>query len=113
MRTAYATPWALVLYGAQTPGKRPGTRLGFITEALTNDGVIVAYRVYTFSPRGQTPQRPKTSPRSSLLRTWKHCPTTAQLQAARRALKPSPTPDTPHYTRARVATRVQRQEGTP
>ncbi len=82
--TNYPAPFALVLRGGVEPGKRPMTRMAFITEAIARHGLIVGFRglIGSNTLTGWT-RHPRPIEPEAIVRTWRSRPSAAAIRKAR------------------------------
>jgi len=62
LTTSYAYPWVLVFHNGHVEGQRPRTILGFVHEAVAEDGKIVAFRVTKFPGDNPTKRQSRIEP---------------------------------------------------
>lgn len=89
LKTCYYAPWALIRSGAVTPGRRPGTQLAWITEAIAEHGEIVAYKVVPHLGDERPTKRARTIPCDSVVRVWRTRPHPKTLAKVRAGMRPT------------------------
>jgi len=89
IQTRLAAPWALVRSGRPVPGRRAPTRMGFLTQAITSNGELRAYRYVPLSRDGRPAAVPprRVEPRD-VVATFCVRPTEHAVDRARRRLRP-------------------------
>ena len=93
-RTSYPCPWALVLWGGAEQGKRPATRLAFLSRAVVENASVVGFMGYS-RPRlgGAWTVSLRRFDSSDVVKFWRHQPSQAALKRAAQSLEPHWTPE--------------------
>jgi hypothetical protein len=87
--TNLAAPYALIRSGRPRPGRRPGTALAYLTQAITAGGQVRAYRAVSLGPDGQP--RVEIARRvepKDVIQTFCRRPTRHAVDRARASLPP-------------------------
>lgn len=81
LSTSYPYPWALVRRAGDTVGKRPSTRMAFITKANASAGEIVHFTGYVMNNdmTGWT-KRVVRIECADIVKEWRRQPTTAEVR---------------------------------
>lgn len=81
--TNYAYPWALVLWGGASPGKRPSTKLAWLTEyRVTVPNAPPHFVGHTLGAKTL-----RTFAESDIVKTWRHRPTATAVKRAKAKLR--------------------------
>lgn len=81
LSTSYPMPWALVRRAGDTLGKRPSTRMAFITKATAQAGRIVSFTGYVMNNdlTGWTKRCVQIDP-ADIVKEWRREPTPADVR---------------------------------
>jgi len=87
LTTSYAYPWALVRRAGDTIGKRPSTRMAFITKANAEAGKIVSFTGYVMNNdmTGWT-KHPVRIGTGDIVKEWRRQPSVADIQKIKRRM---------------------------
>lgn len=88
-RTNCGMPWALIKRGGQTPGKRPGTRLAFITTLSSpNGGRTLTIKAIMPNSRfaSATWTKPRPVDERDIVKQWRNAPSKAAVAKAKKGL---------------------------
>lgn len=90
--TSYAAPYALVTRNGVSPGKRPNTKLAFLTEAVAEKGQIIGFRgrIATDAAMSDWSGTIRPIDAEEVITTWRSKPSLAAIERERRKLKPVP-----------------------
>ena len=84
MRTTLPRPFVLILYGASSPGKRPGTQLAFVAERAPSQPNVLRAHVRLGSRSFR--KRWGRFDESRVLQSWPEFPTDQEIARVREAL---------------------------
>jgi hypothetical protein len=91
LKTSYAYPWALVTRNGQSPGKRPNTRMAFITEAIAEQGHIVSYKAFIGNDDlAAWTRHPRDVEPDAIVKAWRVAPSKKEIRKAKARLKVQP-----------------------
>lgn len=89
IRTNCGSPWALIKRGGKAEGKRPTTRLAFITTLSSPDGGRT-FAVKAIMPNSRYARTPWTKPRPvderDIVKQWRTPPSMAEVAKAKKGL---------------------------
>jgi hypothetical protein len=87
LTTCHHSPWTLVRRAGDTEGKRPSTRMAYLTGTICEHGLAVAFCGYIMNNNmeGWTKSNRRVE-FDEIIRQWRAQPTTAQIQKIKRAM---------------------------
>lgn len=91
LTSSYAYPYALVARNGVSPGKRPNTKMAFITKAIAEKGQIIGYKGHIAESdemRGWTGVR--SIDVDDVIAMWRSRPALTTIQREKKKLKPVP-----------------------
>ena len=92
LTTSWPTPFALVARNGVSPGKRPNTKMAFITRAVAEKGQIIGYkgRIATSDEMIDFSSTVREIEVDEVIATWRSRPALKTIQRERAKLRPVP-----------------------
>jgi hypothetical protein len=90
LKTCHGAPWALIRRGGAIPGKRPFTRMAFLTGTVAPVGLAIAVAGYlTNDKMTRWTKRPSRIEWNDVIHSWSRQPTPAQIRRIKARLEPT------------------------